>query len=65
MKLPRDNSELINQFSALVVQCVRETLTNVSEAGERRSARLSYAREHLTWGRRAEEWIAMLETLKP
>lgn len=65
MKLPRENSDLINQFSALVVQCVRETLTNPAAAGEQRGARLAYAREHLTWDKRAEQWIAMLETLKP
>ncbi len=64
MKLPRDNSELMSQFSALVVQCVRETLTNPSAASERRSARLAYAREHLTWAKRADQWVALLETLK-
>jgi glycosyltransferase involved in cell wall biosynthesis len=64
MNLPRENSELINQFSALVVQCVRDALTNRDAAAQRRAARLSYAREHLTWGNRAEQWIAMLEQVK-
>jgi len=64
MNLPRENSELINQFSALVVQSIRDTLTNPSGAKERREARLAYARQHLTWGGRAAEWIAMLESLK-
>jgi glycosyltransferase involved in cell wall biosynthesis len=64
LKPVRDNSELIQQFSAAVVQCVRETLTNPSAAGERRGARLAYAREHLTWEKRAEQWIAVLDALK-
>lgn len=64
MNLPRENSELINNFSSLVVQSVRETLTNPAAAKERREARLAYARQHLTWSARAGEWIAMLEALK-
>lgn len=64
MNLPRENSELINQFSALVVQTIRDTLTNPSAAKQRRDARLAYARQHLTWSARAAEWIAMLEPLK-
>jgi len=64
MNLPRENSELINQFSALVVQSIRETLTNPGAAKQRRDARIAYARQHLTWGARAAEWIAMLETLE-
>jgi glycosyltransferase involved in cell wall biosynthesis len=64
MNLPRENSELINQFSALVIQSIRDTLTNQAAAKQRRDARLAYARQHLTWGGRAAEWIAMLESLK-
>jgi glycosyltransferase involved in cell wall biosynthesis len=64
MNLPRENSELINQFSSLVVQSIRDTLTNPGVAKQRREARLAYARQHLTWGGRAAEWITMLESLK-